>query len=72
VRESAAAERSTCRAQVVTVGAVLGPDRRRPWSSDLLLPAHRGSQMWSMYRELGVHDRDQVLARARELGPLEG
>ena len=29
------------------------------------------SQIWSMYRKLGVHTRDEAVARARELGLLE-
>jgi LuxR family transcriptional regulator, maltose regulon positive regulatory protein len=29
------------------------------------------SQVWSMYRKLGVHTRDEAVARARELGLLE-
>jgi ATP/maltotriose-dependent transcriptional regulator MalT len=30
------------------------------------------SQVWSMYHELGVHTRDQAVARAREMGLIEG
>jgi LuxR family transcriptional regulator, maltose regulon positive regulatory protein len=29
------------------------------------------SQVWSMYRKLGVHTRDEAVARARDLGLLE-
>jgi LuxR family maltose regulon positive regulatory protein len=30
------------------------------------------SQVWSMYRKLGVHTRSDAIARARELGLIEG
>jgi LuxR family maltose regulon positive regulatory protein len=29
------------------------------------------SQLWSLYRKLGVHTRSEAVVRARELGLLE-